>query len=309
MLGLQLLSGAQARAAVFCTAAESKPNTTVVALASENAAVWGIKDVSSPLPWPAEGVVTGWQVPLGSAKGGLEQRLQVFRPLGPTTFLLAAETPGRVVSGTRGFFRTRIPIEKGDLFGLRGTVETYTCGWIVGVTSGLFEGPTQVGSTYELRPKAELGLPLRVAVETDLDGDGYGDESQDRCTRVATTQDDCPAVNLRAKATVRERSILLSITVDTKAKVGASAELRLRVGLPGKKPAVQHLYLLGSRRDVLPGRTTRLRIKLPEPVRQRLDELPSHKSPTARITMTAISVAGRAVERELRVQLPGRARP
>lgn len=303
VLGTLLLGGAQAEAVVFCSATDSRPNTTVVGLAGESAVVWGIKDIPTPLPWPAEGVVTGWRVPLGSAKGGLEQRLQVFRPLGPTTVLTIAESAAKVVSArTSGFFRTRIPIERGDLFGLRGTVETYTCGWTVGVTSGLYEGPTQVGYTYEFRPKADFGSPLQIAVETDVDGDGYGDESQDRCPRVATTQDACPTVNLRAKATAGPRSILLGVTVRTKARVVAWADVtfRYRGGWP--------TFSFGNMKIVRPDRDSRLRIELPEEVFEHLDRLASWRSLKAKVTVIATSVAGRRVERDLIVQLQGRAR-
>jgi hypothetical protein len=239
-----------------------------------------------------------------------EQRLQVYRRVdGPAdSFLAVAESSARMAPGRRSrVFKTRIPVKAGDLFALRGTIETFLCRGVVGVTSGLHEGPTPVGSSYEFRIETGLGVPLGVTIEPDEDGDGYGDRTQDRCTRVSTTQNGCPAVKLRIeKAFVRARSILLRVTVATKAKVGVVGTVPYPRRLPGrdKDVPVTVIEAIGSgEKTVQPGSTARIGIRLSEALQRHLKE--RTRPLEVDLTVHATSVAGRTVERELTVRVPG----
>jgi hypothetical protein len=264
----------------------------------------------TPLPAPVDGVVTSWRVYGGSAPGHFEQRLQVFRRVdGPVnSFLAVAESSAEVApDGPRHFFKTRIPVESGDLFALRGTAKTFVCDDVPGVTSGLHQGPTPVGSSYAFKTEEGLGVPLYVAIEPDEDGDGYGDQTPDRCTREPTTKDGCPAVNLRVKeAAVRERSILFRVTVGTKAKVRVVGQVAVGFTRPERGINGILLFSLDSGvKNISPGRTARLATKLPKPLLQRLDRMSPHESLKAKISVSSLSVAGREVERKLTVRLPG----
>lgn len=297
-----LVHPSKAISLVYCSADETRMDATVLGLGLGGA----------PLPAPADGVVTGWRVYGGSALKRFEQRLQVFRRVdGPvSSFLAVAESNAEVApDDPRHVFKTRIPVESGDLFALRGT-RTFVCDDVVGVTSGLHQGPTPVGSSYEFKAEEGLGVPLYVAIEPDEDGDGYGDETQDRCIREPTTQDGCPTVNLRVKeAVVKARSILIRVTAGTKAKTLARGEIRWRFTPPGSN--YETLQIVGASsgaKRLLPGRSTRLKVDLLRVVQQRLDEMAPERSLKAKISVRALSVAGREVERELTVRLPGRKR-
>lgn len=284
-----------------CGGNEAAADTTVLALGLGG----------TPLPAPVDGVVTSWRVHGGSDQERLEQRLQVFRRVdGPVnSFLAVAESRPEVApDGPRHLFKTRIPVESGDLFALRGTAKTFVCDDVPGVTSGLHQGPTPVGSSYEFKAEEGLGVPLDVAIEADEDGDGYGDQTQDRCTREPTTQDGCPTLNLRVReAAVRERSILFRVTVDTKAKVRAIGQVAVGFTRPERGIEGILLFSLDSGvRNVSPGRTARLATKLPKPLLQRLDRMNPDESLKAKISVSSLSVAGREVERKLTVRLPGR---
>jgi hypothetical protein len=286
---------------VTCGAEGTVPDATVL----------GLGLGGTPLPAAEDGVVTGWTVFYGGAKGPLEQRLQVFRRVdGPVNrFLAVAESSPRVTpSRSRAFFKTRIPVESGDLFALRGTVETLLCRGVFGVTSGLHAGPTEVGSPYEFRAEEGLGVPLGVDIEPDGDGDGYGDRTQDHCIRVATTQDGCPAVKLRVEgATAGERSIRLDLRVETKAKVRVEGQIGFPFDPPGTDNDGTATAVVGSGvKTLLPGRASRIRIKLPEEVQRHLAELRPQRSLKARMIVYAVSVAGREVERRLTIRLRGR---
>lgn len=288
---------------VHCGADETRPDATVLALGLGG----------SPLPVPAHGVVTGWRVVGGSAQGRFEQRLQVFRRVdGPVnSFLAVAESSAEVApDGPRHYFKTRIPVESGDLFALQGTAKTFVCDGVVGVTSSLHQGPTPIGSSYAFKAEEGLGVPLDVVIEPDEDGDGHGDRTQDRCTRMPSTQDDCPAIELRVKGVVvKARSILVSVTAGTKAKALAHVEIRWRFKPPGSDyEALEIATAGGGVKRLRPGRSTRLKIELSRVMLQQLSRMPPERSLKAKITINSLSVAGREVERKLTVRLPGRKR-
>lgn len=284
-----------------CNANETSANTTVLALGWDG----------STFAAAADGVVTGWGVFGGSDRGRLEQRLQVFRRVdGPVnSFLAVAESSAEVIpDGPRHLFKTRIPVESGDFFALRGTTRTFICDDAVGFTSGLHEGPTSIGSTYEFKAEKGLGVPLDLAIEPDEDGDGYGDRTQDRCPREPTTQDGCPAVDLRVKeAIVKAGSILVQVTAGTDAKALAVGKVPLRFTLPGADSDVLLITnLRGGVKRVLPGRAARLKLEVPKIVLRQLDKMAPGRSLKAWITVRAVSVAGRKAARKVAVRLPGR---
>lgn len=286
---------------LFCNANETRTDATVLALG------WR----GSTFAAPTHGVVTGWGVYGGSDQGRLEQRLQVFRRVdGPmNSFLAVAESSAAVgPNGPKHLFETRIPVESGDLFALRGTTKTFVCGDAVGFTSGLHEGPTSIGSAYEFKAEAGLGVPLNLAIEPDEDGDGYGDRTQDRCPRERTTQDGCPAVDLRVEeAVVKADSILVRVTAGTDAKAFAIGKIPLQLTLPGTDSAVRLVTeTRGGVKRVLSGGVTRLKIGLPKIVLRQLDEMPPGRSLKAAIAVRARSAGGRKAIRRVTVRLPGR---
>lgn len=288
-------------AQVYCASEETVADVTVLGL--------GLGGIPSPAP--IDGVLTGWAVQVGSDGGRFEQRLQVFRRVdGPLNrFLAVAESGARMVpTNSREAFKARIPVETGDLFALRGTVETFLCRGMLRSTSALHEGPTPVGSTYEFRAETGLGVPLEVFVEPDEDSDGYGDETQDRCPHVPTTQDGCPAIKLRVEeANVRKRSILLRISVATTAEVGVFGRIDYPLRLPsGDAGGTVTELIVGGVETVRPGRIADFGVMLPKRVRRQLDERPPRRLLKAELTVSATSVAGRTVERKLTVRLPGR---
>ena len=284
---------------VYCGADRTEEGVTVLGL--------GLGGL--PAPASTGGVVTGWAVHVGSDRGLHEQRLQVFRRVdGPVNrFYAVAESSRRMVpSNSRKPFKTRIPVASGDLFALRGTVETFLCRKMPGVTSALHEGPTPVGSTYEFKAETSLGVPLEVFIEPDMDRDGYGDETQDRCPRLPTTRNRCPAIKLRVEdAIVSRRSMLLRISVATTAQVRIVGSVDYPFRPHAGRGIVTELIGSGAK-TVRPGKVAGFGIKLSNRLRQRLSERPPRRSLAAQLDVRAISFAGRMEERQLTVRLPGR---
>jgi hypothetical protein len=142
---------------------------------------------------PINGVVVRWRVKSGSS--GNPVTLRVLRPAGGATFTGAGtSTPAATASGISGFFPTRLPIRAGDSVGLNiansALVWANTAGanglvWgsLNGYPAGLADGGTAAGAA-----QGNKELLVQAVVEPDVDGDGFGDETQDGCPADATRQ-------------------------------------------------------------------------------------------------------------------------
>ncbi|HWM62473.1 MAG TPA: hypothetical protein VNP96_00605 [Solirubrobacterales bacterium] len=306
---LLLAPGAQAstEAGWNCTANGSKAGWTLLATPQEPLPV-------SPLVKESPGVIVGWVVRVGPGLGQFAQQLGVFRESGGGQYTKVAESA--VETFPEGFtqYPARIPVQKGDLLGLHGPTETLYCH--VG-PSALFEGGIAVGETKAFVTEGAFKPPVSAVVEGDLDGDGYGDQSQDGCPTSALFQTECPIVALDIDAVeVRHRAILVEVGVNSETSVEALGEVRWTVrpkARGGAKPSSKgrrvRVGLSAPARTVLPGTTAVLRVPLPRSVRQRLDRLAPQRALRARIDVKGTNLVPYVGTQELKVELPGRAQP
>lgn len=143
---------------------------------------------------PRSGVVTRYTVHKGNDFTGINAvGLRVFRPQSGGAWLLAAastsDTELTAPGNVRQEIPTRVPIQAGDHVGLSVEFDGNTA-WrhptgaatdVVQMVTGL--APT-LGTTImpaNLTPFTFNRVNVRAHLETDGDGDGYGDESQDGC--------------------------------------------------------------------------------------------------------------------------------
>jgi hypothetical protein len=135
------------------------------------------------------GVITSWQTQTLGNPGTI--KLKVFRPTGiPGQYLTVGEEgPHNVAANTSPTFSSgvRIPVQAGDLLGMLG----------VGLNCSSEYMSTKLGYKLQAFPEGVDPAPGSVAsiesngtgsaieiaakVEPDVDGDGYGDETQDAC--------------------------------------------------------------------------------------------------------------------------------
>ncbi|HEX8050140.1 MAG TPA: hypothetical protein VF504_01620 [Solirubrobacterales bacterium] len=279
-----------------CTAVAGEPGWTLLATPWES---YGY----SPLVKEDPGVIVGWTVRVEKGLGRFAQQLSVFRPAGGDQYTKVAESAVEVFGETEELvqYPARIPVQKGDLLGLSGPSETLYCG--IG-PSGLYEGPIAVGETKSFATEGAVKPPVSAVVEEDLDRDGYGDSSQDRCPNSALFQTDCPLPALSVgRVSVKKRAILIEASNNTEASFEAVGEVRWR--LPGGRKVRVGLDS-GAARTV-PGATlTQLRVRLPGSLRDRLDKLPPRRSLRARIDVKATNLVPYAGTQEIKVKLPGR---
>ncbi|HZO05705.1 MAG TPA: hypothetical protein VFB52_04905, partial [Solirubrobacterales bacterium] len=240
-----------------------------------------------PMVAPASGVITAWSATVGAALPDAPHRIHVLRAAGPTSFVLLASSPQVSLRPGPNSFPVRLPIAAGDRIGLEGTEQssTYFCATPssfdrIGVLSfGLMPGaPQPLGLTDD-----QVAVPVVAVIEPDADGDGYGDETQDRCPGSAAHQD-CPAAIVDATADAGRATVTVSVTTDRPATVRVSGNVRLGKGAKAK--------LAARAKTVAPGKLTRFTLKFPRKLKSKLKELESGRRLTLKITASATNATG-----------------
>ncbi len=229
--GLLWTSGAVAATDVgsVCTTEFEVNNLTVIPLANVSSAL--------PIAAPSAGVVTSWRITSGAAAAD-PQRLEVVRPTAnKNEFGLVAESAVQnVVKGVNSF-DARIPVKAGDRFGNFGgmTTPTLFCSGKSGDTMGIFIGKLLTTDAPVFFNEGALErAPVSATIEPDADGDGFGDETQDKCPQSAAFQVPCPQIAIEDFAVVGKAAVTMVVTTDRSAPVTVTASAK--AGKSPKKP-------------------------------------------------------------------------
>jgi hypothetical protein len=150
---------------------------------------------------PGGGVITGWSHTVSSdTPATATMRLKVFRRTGTMTYLTVGHSAVEpLTSPGLKVFATRIGVQAGDLLGLRtGGTEGTDC-YRAGQSGDAAEQQGMpgepdppVGTTFNSAFPSMFLLNVAAVVEPDADGDGFGDETQDRCRAAPGPNDGCP---------------------------------------------------------------------------------------------------------------------
>jgi hypothetical protein len=168
------------------------------------------------------GVITSWSHDRGPALPTAQLRLKTFRKTGTNAYLTVGESNFETLTAAGvNTFPTRVPVQGGDLLGLRITTDFISCRR-TGSTGDLAtaSGPVQpdppVGSSVMLGTVGAFLLNLAATVESDADGDAFGDDTQDKCVGTAGTANGCPS----------------TVTIDSIKQKGVK-KVRVKVTVPG----------------------------------------------------------------------------
>lgn len=295
-----------------CAASQVEPGTTAIV---ENPGAVQAGRV------PSEGpkVITAWRVNAPLGFGPVAQQLVVLRPGSEIESLMTGESAiETVVGGGANEFATRIPFAAGSSIGLRGPNGTLLCNPEPGHVAHLFSGPWALGELRQTRYKADMGVPIVVNLEHDRDGDGFGDETQDRCGDSALWQEPCPIVSLiSGPIEVRPGAIVISPALSHNGQVAVGGRVtwdlpprRLRTGRAVAR--TRTVRLDGGSHEVLAGVRTTFQVPLPKALRQHLGKLSRDRKQKGKLTIVASGapeLEGRTMAKTLNLRLPGRAKP
>lgn len=282
-------------------------------------------DPTDPLPAaaPASGVITSWSVNVAPPGFALPEKLKVMRPTASANqFTTVAESDFEAVLG-QSSFETRIPIQAGDRLGLYASDSTGAL--ICSVTGkdaevvGSAAGDTAIGSTRSFLTAEETQLPVAAKIEPDADGDGYGDETQDRCPQGAATQAPCPTITLDTFPVVLKRSVLVLVSASETSSVQVFGQVgwkprhkggALATKTPGKPgDHVSTGVIVGLRGGttlVKPGEVTPFNVKLPKSVLRHLGDISPKQVVKGTITARTTDLAGRVTDHTITIRLHGR---
>jgi hypothetical protein len=309
-----MFTGSAAAATVVgssCAAEGAEVEVSVVSLKNP---------VGYPLPSaiPSAGVITSWTfslgLPIGTPGIQLNEQLKVFAPTGvPDQFTVVGESVRSPVGVGSTTSATRIPVQSGDLLGnslfaTEGSASVLAAFFCEtenpGDEAAFIAGNPVIGSTVStLGNEPEIQNPITVTVEPDADGDGFGDETQDKCPTDASTQGACPApkvapaplppTTLSASAAAKKGLVTVALTSSAQATVTVGGSVKLAKGQSAK--------LASSTQIVAPGTLAKFTILFPAKLKTALKQTPSSK----KLTLSLSASAPGAATRNLTVKVPG----
>jgi hypothetical protein len=270
----------------------------------------------SPLPVtaPVSGVITEWKVNSNLEVNGeaaitaelpriLQQRLLVLKSNGPESFTVVGEAPGGPLNpkGSNAYL-SRVPVTAGDYLGLTGSPYTLDCPTESDAdTVGETIGGVPVGSTFKAQTAKRIQVPVTAKIEPDVDGDGFGDETQDMCPQSAAYQTPCPVVEVSSLSVTRGKVVNIYVSTSLSAPVAITGTVKL-----AKDKSVK---LTAAGKAVAPGTLGHFQLTLTKPVRHALKKLSNKKALRLSIAASATNVTGALSTAKSTLKLRGLAKP
>ena len=289
-----------------CQATNGAPNYTFVQLSK-------VSGGSLPIAAPSAGVVTKWKVN-SAVPTAVGQKLQILRPTGnPNEFRTVAESTPATVSQGLNAFDTRIPIQAGDRPAAAaapgGSVPApLYCAGVAGDVMGALTPPSTVGSSNTYPPAENLVAAISAVVEPDVDNDGFGDETQDKCPQSAAVQTECPLITLTTTGIARSGLAQILVGASSAASVSVSGTVNVpkkRKKGKGKAGKSALISINGGTQLLSPGLIATFTLVLPQRVKAALRALPRKRSLVLTATASATDVAGRPSSSTVKVKLRG----
>lgn len=258
------------------------------------------KAASNPLPVtaPTTGIITKARFAMPpEAPGTYPHKVKVVRPAaGPNQYTVVAESAFVSVTTGTNTYDVRVPITAGDLIGLYGSAGTFYCVAPAGNFIAKVSGDTASGATNTYSPLDSTALPFVATVEPDVDKDGYGDLTQDKCPQFAVVQVECPVVVLDSFGYSTGNKITVLVSASSQAEVQVTGSVKV-----GGKT----VKLSSKPKTVSPGSFGKFTLKLPKALRDALATLPSTRSIKVKLTASSTDVAGRTTKDQTSVKLSG----
>lgn len=129
-------------------------------------------------------------------------------------------------------------------------------------------------------------VPIWGVIEADADGDGFGDETQDKCPQSADYVDACPVLEISQKLSGGSKQINVLATASVNTSLTATAKVKL-----SKKKTVT---VTSKATAAKAGKLTTVKLTLPKSVVNAIKQLKKGKSLSASVTLTGQGIANTA---------------
>lgn len=238
---------------------------------------------------PVGGVITRWGSILPTGPIGLPSKLKTVRPTAdPAKWLIVSESATMTIGSGPNEFAARVPIAAGDtiaLFGSFGAVACLAAGpgdiltGIMGATDPL------PGETHPTSGGPNARVAVWAVIEPDVDGDGFGDETQDLCTASSAIQVACPPLKLKRFVLGGKKSFDVLVTANGDSTVTLTGSARVPAH-GGERAAT--IKFKGVAKTVKPGDLTRLKLKYPRKLMSALRGLPARAKVKLTLKLTGV---------------------
>jgi hypothetical protein len=185
---------------------------------------------------PSAGVVTNLSYNANATAG--QVRAVFWKPSAtPGHWTVVAKSPLTTITpSTLNSIATRLSVPAGAVMGIQTTVSNMNC-----ARAGVPGDAVQLSTAFnpdtstEMTPTetdANFRWNLAAVVESDADGDGYGDVTQDACPQSAATQAACPVPDTMVKKKPAKVSTNRYVKIKFRSTVPGST---FKCSLDGKK--------------------------------------------------------------------------
>ncbi len=261
---------------------------------------------SLPLVAPTGGIVTAWRVNSKVPAEFIEQ-LKVLRPTGnPKTFQTVAESSTGNVEFGQNTFAARIPVQAGDRFAAAAGPSTpivYCPSADSSDEMSYTPSNVAVGSANEYATSSSVRIAITAVIEPDADGDGYGDETQDKCPRSAAIQAiECPVIALGTYGLANKGSALVLASASSQSTVSVSGTVKIPKS--GKKKA-KTVTIFGGSKPVGPGQVIPFTLAYSANLKAALASLPKAKKLTMLVSATTTDLAGQLSQSQVSLKIKG----
>ena len=249
------------------------------------------------------GVLTSWRFHSSGDSAAGAVRLKIFRYTGTGTdlvFKVLAESSLKTLEPDTAYdFKERIPVDQGDLLGLTAVSDAEVGITVPGTPQNQlaqFGGgdipPGQTGTATIAWP--DLRPSVAATVESDADGDGFGDDSQDKCPVDRTTQALCQFSFGRLERNKKRGTAVLPVTVPGAGTLSLSGR-----GVAGQQASTSRAANAGGR-AVASASTVKLVVKGKGKKKKTLNETGKVK---LNLAITYTPTGGDPSTRSLKVKL------
>jgi hypothetical protein len=136
------------------------------------------------------GVITQWRF---RATDLTQLKLKVlhYDGTGFNYTVKATSDTATATAGVTSTFSARVPMAVGDVLGVTATSANCVATLTAGASAAWVAGDLASGASAAFSFSQMSAIPIAATVEADVDGDGYGDETQDLCPTQAATHGQC----------------------------------------------------------------------------------------------------------------------
>lgn len=234
---------------------------------------------------PFNGVLTTWGTDRTQDPNPASVAAVLGSPTGPNWVVLSSTAYENVPGSSAASFAARLPVSAGQTL---GSATFYSNPPVMCSTSnisdaGVYYGnPIAVGTPFSPTTINSYKAAIWATIEPDADGDGYGDDSQDKCPQSAAWQNPCPELKIaqQLSASSSEIKILASTTVDTTLTATATVTIASKTKATFKSKATAFTA----------GKFKTIKLKLPSSVKNALKK----KSLKATVTLSGNGIANTA---------------